>query len=115
MAMIKIYHNPRCKKSRAGLAALEAKAAAFEVVDYLKDPLSEQALDALIKMTGLDVEKLVRKQEDHYKQQLKGKKLSHAEWVKEIAANPKLLQRPIVVKGNKAVLADPPENMDGIF
>ncbi len=94
---------------------LENKGVEFEVVDYLKNPLSETELDALIKSTGLEAEALVRKQEDFYKQNLKGKTLTHKQWVKEIAANPKLLQRPIVNTGNKAVLANPPENINQLF
>jgi arsenate reductase (glutaredoxin) len=115
MTMIKIYHNPRCRKSRAGLQHLESKKLEFEVIDYLKHPLTASEIEKLISFTGLEAEKLLRKQEEHYKTRLKGKKLSTAQWAIEIASNPKLLQRPIVLKGNKAVLADPPENMDGMF
>lgn len=113
--MYKIYHNPRCKKSRAGLAALEAKATNIEVVEYIKHPLTEEALDDLIRKTGMEVEELVRKQEEYFKKNLKGKKLTYNEWIKEIAANPKLLQRPLVVRGNRAVLADPPEKLKELF
>ncbi len=112
---MKIYHNPRCKKSRAGLAFLQEKGIDFEIIDYIKNPPSEKELDTLIKSTGLDTEALVRKQEDYYKQNLKGKSLTHKQWVKEITNHPKLLQRPIVVSGNKAVLANPPENINELI
>lgn len=112
---MKIYHNPRCRKSRAGLAYLEERGIDFEIIDYIKNPLSEAELDALITSTGLETEALVRKQEDHYKQNLKGKNLTHKQWIKELAMHPKLLQRPIVASGNKAVLANPPENINELI
>jgi arsenate reductase (glutaredoxin) len=112
---MKIYHNPRCKKSRAGLAYLEEKGMKFEIIDYIKNPLSELQIDELIQKTGLGAEQLIRKQEDFFKKELKGRTLSHKEWVKAIASEPKLLQRPVVVNGQKAVLANPPENINSIL
>jgi arsenate reductase (glutaredoxin) len=112
---MKIYHNTRCKKSRAGLAYLEEKGLKFEVIDYIKNPLTETEINDLIAKTGLEAEQLVRKQEDYFKKELKGKILSHKDLVKAIAAEPKLLQRPIVVNGQKAVLANPPENINNII
>lgn len=112
---MKIYHNPRCKKSRAGLAYLEEKGLKFEVIDYIKNPLSDSEIDELIKKTGLGADQLIRKQEDFFKKELKGKTLTHKEWVKVIASEPKLLQRPIVENGKKAVLANPPENINNII
>ncbi|MCF8379548.1 MAG: arsenate reductase (glutaredoxin) [Bacteroidales bacterium] len=113
--MIKIYHNPRCKKSRAGLQYLEGKGLEFELVEYLKYPLAEDDLkDILMKMNVRPVE-LVRTQEEKYKKELKGKDFTDEEWVKIILENPKLLKRPLIVKDYKAVWADPPENMDKLF
>jgi arsenate reductase (glutaredoxin) len=113
--MIKIYHNPRCKKSRAGLQHLEKKGEAFEVVEYLKAPIDEKELgDVLVKL-NLKPQELVRTQEELYKKELKGKQFTDAEWIKLLVENPKLIKRPIVVKGYKAVWAEPPEEMDRLF
>jgi arsenate reductase len=113
--MIKIYHNPRCKKSRAGLSYLETKGVEFEVVEYLKYPLTEEELkDILIKM-NVGPTDIIREQEDVYKKQYKNKNFTDEEWIKILVENPKLIQRPIVLKKYKAVWADPPENMDKLF
>jgi len=110
--MIKIYHNPRCKKSRVGLKYLEEKGVDFEIVEYLKNPLTEEELkDILIKMNIEPID-IIRTQEEVYRKQFKGKNFTNNEWVKILVENPKLLKRPIVVKNYKAVWADPPENLD---
>ncbi len=112
---MKIYHNPRCKKSRAGLAYLEEKTKDFELINYIKAGISAAEIKAIIKKTGLSAEALIRKQEEAYKKEIKDKKLSDSELIKAIAENPKLLKRPIIIKGEKAVLADPPENLNKIL
>lgn len=112
---MKIYHNPRCKKSRAGLAFLEEKSTDFEIVNYIKEGIREDEVKEIIKKTGLPAEELIRKQEDVYKKELKGKKLTEVEWIKAIVENPKLLKRPIVINNDKAVWADPPENLNTIL
>lgn len=109
--MIKIYHNPRCRKSRAGLDFLKTNNFDFEVIDYFKNTLTEVQIKQLIKKTGLAVEEMIRKQEIDYKQNFKGKTLSDEQWITQIAANPKLLKRPIVEIEKSAILADPPENI----
>ena len=113
--MIKIYHNPRCRKSRTGLQYLEGKGVEFELVEYLKNGISEEELkDVLIKMNVSPTE-IIRTQEDVYKKQFKGKNFTDEEWIKILIENPKLIKRPLVVKGYKAVWADPPENMEKLF
>ena len=113
--MIKIYHNSRCRKSRAGLQYLEGKGVEFELVEYLKNGISEEELkDILIKMNVGPTE-IIRTQEDIYKKQFKGKNFTDEEWIKILIENPKLIKRPLVVKGYKAVWADPPENMEKLF
>lgn len=113
--MIKIYHNSRCRKSRAGLQYLEGKGVAFELVEYLKTGITEEDLkDVLIKMNVKPAE-IIRTQEDIYKKQFKGKNFTDEEWIKILIENPKLIKRPLVVKGYKAVWADPPENMEKLF
>ena len=113
--MIKIYHNPMCKKSRAGLKYLEDKGVEFEIVEYLKNPLTEEELkDILIKM-NIGPSEIIRTQEEIYRKQFKGKNFTHDEWVKILIENPKLIKRPIVIKNYKAVWADPPENLDNML
>jgi arsenate reductase len=113
--MIKIYHNTRCKHSRNGLEYLKSKTDDFEIVEYLKNPLSTEEMEDIIDKLNIEPIDIVRKQEDYYKKSLKGKTLSKAEWVKEFAANPKIIQRPIVINGDKAVIGIPPENIDNIL
>ena len=111
----KIYHNPRCKKSRAGLAYLSTKTDKFELVEYLKTGISIEEIENIIKLTGLKVSDLIRTQEEIYKKELKGKSNSVDYLIKFISENPKLLQRPVVLKDNEAVIGDPPENIDSLF
>ncbi len=113
--MLKIYHNSRCRKSRAGLAYLQEKTDDFEIREYLKEPFTENELkDALNKM-GKKPFEIVRKQEEIYRKEFKGKEISDDRWIKILIENPKLIERPIVVKDKKAVLAQPPENIDKLF
>ena len=113
--MIKIYHNPRCKKSRAGLQYLEGKKVEFELIEYLKYPIDEEELkDILVKLNLKPID-MVRTQEEVYKKELKGKEFTDDEWIKIIVENPKLLKRPIVVKEYNAAWADPPEEIDRLF
>ncbi|MCG6188642.1 polyphosphate kinase 1 [Maribellus maritimus] len=113
--VMKIYHNPRCAKSRAGLKYLEEKGYDIEIKKYLIDGLTEGELKEIISKTGEKPVTFVRTQEKEYKENYKGKNLSDEEWIKVLAEYPRLLQRPIVVNGNKAVLANPPENVEEII
>jgi len=109
--MLKIYHNPACKKSRAGLQFLQNTGSPFEVVAYLKNPITEQELEKLLIKLNKKPAEVVRTQEPYYKENLKGKNFGDHEWIRIILQNPKLLQRPIVEAAYKAVLGDPPENI----
>ena len=109
--MFTIYHNPRCSKSRAGLAYLESKEVEFQVVDYIRNPLSKKELKELLMKMNLKPIEIIRTQEDLYKSDLKGKKFTDDEWIRILIENPKLMQRPIVAKKHKAVLAQPPEKI----
>lgn len=113
--MVIIYHNPRCKKSRAGLAYLKSKTNDFEIVKYLDDNFTIESFKEVISKTGKSPEQLLRKQEEYYRKNLKGKDLTDNELIKEMVNNPKLIARPIVVKNDKAVLADPLEELDKIL
>jgi len=108
---MKIYHNPRCAKSRQALALLEENGVEPQVVEYLKDLLTTEDLSELIGFLGIEPLALVRKNEVVWKEQFKGKELSDKEVIKVMVENPKLIERPIVVKQKKAVLGRPPENV----
>ena len=108
---MKIYHNPRCTKSRQALALLQENGVKPQVVEYLKDLLTKEGLSELIGFLGIEPLALVRKNESVWKEQFKGKELSDKEVIKAMVENPKLIERPIVVKQKKAVLGRPPENV----
>lgn len=108
---MKIYHNPRCRKSRETLAIIEDKGIAPEIVLYLEKVPTQKELKELVKLLKIKPEALLRKGEKIYKEQYKGKQLTDAEWIKAMVKNPKLIERPIVVKGKKAILGRPPENV----
>jgi arsenate reductase len=110
--MFTVYHNPRCKKSRAGLQYLTDKHREFRVREYLKEPLTEAELTALVMKLHIDPKALVRTQEEIFKKELKGLNLNDEEWIKVMVENPKLIRRPIVEGKYKAVVGDPPENID---
>lgn len=106
-----IYHNPRCGKSRDTLAVLQNKGIEPDIVEYLKTPLTGEELRGILKKLGMKPEQIVRKGEDVYKQKFAGKTLNDAQWLDALAKNPILIERPIVVKGSKAVIGRPPENV----
>ncbi len=99
--MIKIFHNPRCSKSRQGLAILEESGKDFEIVKYLEDVPSEKELKDIIALLGISPTDLVRKNESIWKEQYKDKELSDGELVKAMIAHPKLIERPIVISGKR--------------
>jgi arsenate reductase len=106
-----VYHNPRCSKSRCALELLAEKKQAFAVVEYLKNTPTKTELQAIIDKLGIAPEALVRKGAEEYKQHFKGKTLSNDEWIDAMIQFPKLIERPIVVVGNKAVIARPTERI----
>jgi len=107
--MIKIYHNARCSKSRCGVEILEKSGKDFEVVKYLEDVPTAEGLKDIIKLLGIKPIDLVRKGESIWKDSFKNKDLSDAEIITAMVENPKLIERPIVINGNKAVIGRPPE------
>jgi arsenate reductase len=112
LLMLTIYHNPRCKKSRAGLQYVTDKHMEFQVREYLKDPLTEAELTALVMKLHIKPAELIRTQEEVYRKELKGLHLNDEEWIKVMVENPRLIRRPIVEGKYKAVVGDPPENID---
>jgi arsenate reductase (glutaredoxin) len=109
--MIKIYHNPQCRKSRAGLQFLKDKNIPFEIVEYLKNPVTEKHLATLLAKLNKKPSDIVRTGEAYYKKNLKGKNFNDHEWIRILAENPRIIQRPIVEKDYKAVIGDPVENI----
>jgi len=106
-----IYHNPRCSKSRQTLQLIEEKGITPEVVLYLNDIPSKSDLKTILKKLNISAEQLIRKGEKDYKENFKGKDLSEDEWIDAMIKFPKLIERPIVVKGEKAVIGRPPESV----
>lgn len=106
-----IYHNPRCRKSRETLALLDEKGINPEVVRYLDNPPSSDDLKLLLAKLDLPVQAIVRKEEKAYKEKYKNANFTDDEWMRILSEEPKLIQRPIVVKGASAVLGRPPENV----
>jgi len=113
--MLKILHNPRCRKSREGLEYLKSKAPEFIVIDYLKEGLKKEIIDEILLKTNLEPQQLLRTQEEIYRKELKGKNFTRDEWIRILIENPKLLQRPIVIAKHKAVLAQPPDEIEKII
>lgn len=107
---MKIYHNPKCAKSRQTLALLQDHGVEPEVILYLSAIPSHDELQSLLTKLGISPLQLIRKGEAIWKENFKGKELSDDELIKAMIAHPKLIERPIVVKGQKAVLGRPPEN-----
>lgn len=111
-----LYHNPRCSKSREALALLQAQGCEPEVVLYLETPPTAKQLKELLTNLGISARQLLRKTEDAYKElNLADEKLSEAALIKAMIANPKLIERPIFINGDKAVIGRPPETVLSIL
>lgn len=113
--MIKIYHNPRCAKSRETLKLLEESGKKFEVVEYLKTPPSSEHLKEITRLLNKAPQEIIRKNEKVYKENFSGKELTSEEWFTVLSSNPLLIERPIVTDGKKAVIGRPPENVREIL
>lgn len=106
---VTIYHNPRCSKSRATLALLTERGVDADVIEYLKSPPGAIELTRILDMLGKAPTEFMRKGEDEYKQHFAGKGLTDAEAVALMVLHPKVIERPIVVNGDKAAIGRPPE------
>lgn len=109
--MIKIYHNNRCSKSRCGVELLENSGKEFEIVKYLDTPPNLEELQHIIDLLGISPIELVRKNEAIWKENFKGKTLSDSDVISVMVENPKLIERPIVINRNKAVIGRPTEKI----
>jgi arsenate reductase (glutaredoxin) len=110
--MLKIYHNPRCTKSREGLNYLTKNGYEYEVIQYLDNHIGTKELKTILMKLNLKPSQVVRTQEDLYRKELKGKTFTDGEWIKIIVDNPRLLKRPIVESKYKAVIAIPPYKIE---
>ena len=107
-----IYHNNKCSKSRESYKILEDKGIDFKVINYLESPLSVKELEKLFNMLKIDIKEFIRTNEEEYKIYIKNNSINnHKELFKFISKNPRLLQRPIIVNNNKAVIGRPPERI----
>lgn len=110
-----IFHNPRCSTSRKALAMLKESGIEPKIVEYLKHAPSEEEITKLVAKLGVPAEALVRTKEALYKEKYQGLKLNEHEWVRVMHENPQLIERPVVVKGHKAVIGRPLENIEELI
>ena len=110
-----IYHNNRCSKSREAVSLLEKNKIDFEVIEYLKTPISENQLRKILSYLDINALELIRTNESDWKTKFKGKQMTEDELIKAMIEYPKLMERPIVVKGNRAVIARPAEKISKII
>lgn len=112
MAIVKIFHNPRCSKSREALELLRNKGFNPEIILYLEKALSKDEIKNILKMLKISPLEIMRKKEDEYKKQnLDNQNLTDEQLIDAIVKTPKLLERPIVINGNKAAIGRPIDNI----
>ena len=112
---MKIYHNPRCRKSREGIKYLESKKINFEVIDYIKNNLSFEQIRNILKKLQLKPIELVRKNEAIWKEKYKRKDFTDDQLIEILSNEPKLIERPIIVSEKLAVIGRPAENIDKLL
>jgi len=111
MKTARIYHNPRCSKSRTTLSILEENGIDVEIVKYLESPLKPEEIRGLLKKLGMNAADIMRVNEPEYKEHIKGKELDEQQLLDTLFQYPKIIERPIVVIDEKAVIGRPPENV----
>ena len=112
---MKIYYNPSCSKCIEAIEIIRKQGTEPEIVEYLNGDVSENELEDIIASLGIEAEDLVRKNEPVYKEKYEGQKLTQAQWIKAMVDNPILIERPIVVEGNKVILGRPPQKVLELF
>lgn len=108
---MKIYHNPRCTKSRETLQLIESTGIKPEIIEYLKTPPDKKELKSVLEKLGMTPQDIIRKNEALFKENYKGKSYTDEEWLDILIENPKLIERPIVIKNDQAIIGRPPENV----
>ena len=106
-----IYHNARCSKSRSACEIVAGRGIEARIVEYLKTPPSRDELRAVLQKLGMEASELVRRGEEEYKQHYAGRTLTEDEWLDALIEHPILIERPIVVRGDHAVVGRPPEKV----
>jgi len=109
---LKIYHNPRCAKSRNGLKYLQAKTSDIIICEYIKNGISIAELKEIALKSNVKPFEMIRKNEELYRKELKGRSFTDDEWFIILSENPGLLRRPVIIGKHKAVWGDPVENID---
>lgn len=112
--MLTIYHNPRCSKSRQTLALIEEANKEVTIVEYLKTPLDEARIKSLLSLLDVSPIEMMRTKEAEFKEQNLAN-ASDEELIQAMVNTPKLIERPIVTAGSKAVIGRPPENVLTLF
>lgn len=113
--MIKIYHNPRCRKSREGLEYMEKSGMPFEKVLYLEDIPTKDELRQILKALGMKPIQLIRKNEAIWKEKFKGNTWTDEALIEAMTTFPKLIERPIIINGDKAVIGRPAAKIEELF
>ena len=113
--MIRVYHNNRCSKSRGACDILKANGIDAEIIEYLKTPPAENEIRDILVKLGMKASDIVRRGEEIYKNKFAGNKYTESEWIKILSENPILIERPIIVNGDKAVIGRPLEKINEIF
>ena len=108
---MKIYHNPRCSKSRQTLSLIEGKNKKVEIIEYLETPATVEEIESILEKLGIKAIDLVRKKEKIWIEDYKGRDLTDKKIIEAMVQNPKIMERPIVIDGNKAIIGRPPENV----
>ena len=106
-----IYHNTRCSKSRSACEIVAGRGIDARIVEYLKTPPGKDELRELLKKLGMKPSELVRRGEEVFKENYAGKSLDEEQWLDALVAHPVLIERPIVVRGDRAVIGRPPEKV----
>lgn len=109
--LVKVLHHGSCSKSNAVLEYLDENGVPFEIINIIEDPLSELEIKTILKKLNQEVSHIIRKSEKLYLEKYAGKDLSEEEWIKILAENPSLIQRPILIKGSVAMIGRPVGNV----
>ena len=108
---MKIYHNPRCSKSRNTLSIIQEMGNEVEIIEYLNSPPTAKELEVILEMLNIQPIELIRKNEIIWRENYRGKQMRYDEIINAMRENPKLIERPIVIKNGKAIIGRPPEKV----
>ena len=112
---MKIYHNPRCSKSRNTLSIIQEMGNEVEIIEYLISPPTAKELEVILEMLNIQPIELIRKNEIIWRENYRGKQMRDDEIINAMRENPKLIERPIVIKNGKAIIGIPPEKLLNLF